>query len=537
MSNYSNSLYKDYLILVEKNKKLEEEVKFQKLRADIAEDEQFRLEKVVAKKEQEIVDKNGEIKSLEQKVIQLTKELNLSELERKKYLAKLKIDGTNAGIPTSQTPINKKKVIPNSRVKSGASIGGQNGHKKHKLEKFSDEEINEHKDVTLDECPCCHSHNLTELETEVTKDELDYEVKVIKKRHHYKEYICNDCHKKVKKSIPTKLKEENQYGYNVQATALTLANIGNVPMNKVKKIIYGLTMGEINLSEGYIAKLQKRSASKLENFIRDLKFYIIHLALVYWDDTVVMINTKRGCLRFYGNEDVALYTAHKKKDKVGLDEDNILNLLNSTTIVEHDHNKVNYNEEYSFINAECCEHLGRDLKSIETNIPERTWAKKLHDLFNEYDHKRKLLIEQGIDHFTSEEFDNFIIKIDEYLLLGIDEHLANPKADVEGKEKPLLIRLMEYRDNYVYWTLDFNLPFTNNLSERALRGVKSKMKAAGQFQNINSARYYATIRSYLETCSRNGVNGHEALIRLMNDNPYTLEEILEYGKKNTEKSK
>ena len=75
------------------------------------------------------------------------------------------------------------------------------------------------------------------------------------------------------------------------------------------------------------------------------------------------------------------------------------------------------------------------------------------------------------------------------------------------------------------------------LSERALRGIKSKMKVSGQFQNVTNAEYYAAIRSYIETCYRNGINGHEALIRLMNDNPYTLEEIIEIGKQNVEKSK
>jgi hypothetical protein len=44
------------------------------------------------------------------------------------------MDGTNAGIPTSQTPINKKKIIPNTRTKTDKKIGGQPGHKKHKLE-------------------------------------------------------------------------------------------------------------------------------------------------------------------------------------------------------------------------------------------------------------------------------------------------------------------------------------------------------------------------------------------------------------------
>ena len=544
MSNYTNSLYNDYEKEIIKRKEVERQYKLIKLRNDILESENQRLEKkiimmeqgVIVEKERIINEKNQIIEAQNKKIIELVHQLNLTKYERDQYFAKLNIDGTNSGIPTSQTPINKKKVVPNSRKKTDNKIGGQINHKKHKLEKFEKDEINEHQDIILEECPHCHSKNLVELESEITTDELDYLIKTIKKRIHFKEYKCPNCNKIVRQKIPVNLKEDNQYGNNVQATALTLANIGNVPMNKTRKIISGLTMNEIDLSEGYIAKLQKRAALKLTKFIEDLKFYITHLNLVYWDDTVIMINTKRGCMRFYGNEDVALYCAHMQKNKAGLDKDNILSLLSSTTIVEHDHNIVNYNEEYSFINAECCQHLNRDLQKVKTNIPNRTWSIKMKDLFCEYDHKRKLLIEQNIDHFSEEEFDNFISQINQYLLLGVEEHSNDSNTYYANEEAALLIRLMEYRDNYIYWTIDFNLPFTNNLSERALRGIKSKMKVSGQFQNISNAEYYASIRSYIETCYRNNVNGHEALIRLIQDNPYTLNEILEMGKERVKKS-
>lgn len=84
---------------------------------------------------------------------------------------------------------------------------------------------------------------------------------------------------------------------------------------------------------------------------------------------------------------------------------------------------------------------------------------------------------------------------------------------------------MEYKANYFLWIQDFSLPSDNNLSERALRGVKSKMKIAGQFQTIEYARYYANIKTYIETCYRNSINPTDALIRLMEDNPYTVDEI------------
>lgn len=536
-SNYSNNLYKDYEKAQLKIRDLEKEKKLLELYLKVLENEVQVKEHIIAKKESIINEKDKVIEAQNKKMIELMNKLHLTQYERDEYFAKLNINGTNAGIPTSQTPINKKKVIPNSRNNTGGKIGAKEGHSKNKLKKFNDEEINENEDIILNECPHCHSKEIFELDSEVSKDEFDYEIKIIKKRYHFKEYKCSVCNKIVRKDIPCHLKEENQYGSKVQATALTLMNIGNVPINKTKRIIDGLTLSEINLSEGFIAKLQKRAANKLEQFIKDLKFYITHLNLLYWDDTVIMINTNRSCMRFYGNEDVALFCAHEHKDKLGLDKDSILNLLSSNAVVEHDHNKVNYNDNYSFINAECCQHLLRDLQKVSDNLPNRTWSNKLKELFQEYNHKRKILIEKNIDRFSDDEFDNFILKINEYLLLGVEEHNKDDKVYYADTEETLLIRLMEYRDNYIYWTLDFNLPFTNNLSERGLRGIKSKMKVSGQFQNITSAENYGMIRSYIETCHRNNVNESEALTKLIENNPYTLEEILKIGKESAEKSK
>ena len=331
------------------------------------------------------------------------------------------------------------------------------------------------------------------------------------------------------------LKEENQYGNKVQAHALSLMNIGNVPINKVRRIISGLTSDEINLSEGYIAKLQKRAAQLLEDFMSDLKKYICTLNVIHWDDTVIFVNGKRACLRGYCDKDVILYTAHEKKNKEGLDEDDILAQLSDTVKVVHDHNKVNYNEEYVYVNVECCIHLERDLEKVKLNIPESTWSKELKELFSNYNHKRNEYLKNNIDKFSFEETNEFMIKFDELILLGIEENKKHGKSHYYKDEKSLLKRLTEYRDNYTYWLYDFSIPYTNNEAERGLRGVKTKMKVSGQFQNIENARYYAYIKSYIETCHKNGINETEALISLLDNNPYTIDEIVAIGLANKEK--
>ena len=515
--------------------KYKKEIKELKRLISIAEDIEQRSEKKLLEKERIIEEKDAEIRALKRKLVEQAKELDLTKQERDKYLASLNLDGTTSGIPTSKTPLNKKKLIPNTREKSGKSIGGQFGHKKHKLERFKDEDINETEEIIPNECPKCHSKKLIVLDTEITKDELDYEIKVIKKRYHYKNCECEDCHNIFREMIPNRLKEENQYGNKVQAHALSLMNIGNVPINKVRRILSGLTSDEINLSEGYIAKLQKRASKLLEDFIENLKSYICNLNVVHWDDTVIFINGKRACLRGYCDQDVILYTAHEKKNKKGLDEDDILKQLSDTVKVVHDHNKVNYNEDYVYVNVECCIHLERDLEKVKLNIPESTWSKKLKELFSNYNHKRNEYLSQNIESFSLEETNEFMIKFDEYILLGIEENKQHGKSHYFKDEKTLLTRLMEYRDNYTYWLYDFTIPYTNNEAERSLRGVKTKMKVSGQFQNIENARYYASIKSYVETCHRNGINETEALIRLLDNTPYTIDEIIEIGKEKKQK--
>ena len=510
-----NSLYKDYEELLIKNDELSKE------------NRKFKYLQTLLEKQNETLRKRTE--EVNQKLLELQEE-HKKLMEEKEYeIARLKallnIDGTNHGIPTSQTPINKKKVIPNTREKSQRPKGGQQGHQKHKLEKFKDEEITEEIEHSMEKCPCCNSDAIKATGEIKEKDELDYKIVVVKRRHKFMEYECKECGKKFHQEIPNNLKEENQYGPEVQALELTLMNQANVTMNKAQKITYGMTNGEIDLSEGYIAKLQKRASERLSEFIGEMKKEIVHQSLLHWDDTVIMINTKRSCLRFYGTDRLALYTAHSQKNKEGLDEDGILGALPENAIVEHDHNKVNYNKEYIFQNAECNRHLISDLKKVIDNLNHK-WAKQLIELLTKMNNKRKRLIEKGKDRFEQDELNKFEDKFEKIILEAQEENEQEGQKYYVDTEATLILRILDYKNEYLLWVYDFDVPFTNNLSERGLRGAKSKMKAAGQFWSEESASWYATIRTYIETCNRNNVNVYNALVMLSLGKPYSLKQIL-----------
>ena len=107
------------------------------------------------------------------------------------------------------------------------------------------------------------------------------------------EYKCNCCGKIIHAPIPNHLKEEIQYGSNVKSIALTLSNVGNVSLNKIRRILNGLSMEEIDPCEGYLVKLQKNASKNLTNFIEELHKACITSKLLNWDDTVISIDKNK----------------------------------------------------------------------------------------------------------------------------------------------------------------------------------------------------------------------------------------------------
>lgn len=437
--------------------------------------------------------------------------------------AKLENNSTNAGISTSKTAIDQGKRIPNSREKTDLKKGGQPGHEKHEMAPFSDDEITDTEVHKLEECPNCGSHNLEEVDCTI-KDEYDYKVIVKKIRHRFIEYKCLDCGEIVRCPY-NGLVAKNQYGNVIQSMALSLMDLGFVSINRTRKILTGFTPDDITLSDGYLAKLQKRYAKKLLAFVSEVKARMLSLPLLYWDDTVVFVDTARACMRFYGNERLALYTAHMHKDLDSLIDDDILPALSTGTVVMHDHNTINYHQGFVFRNVECIQHLERDLQKI-IDVAHHSWASDLKELITSMMHKRKESIANGITGFTPVEVGDFISKVSNLLERAWKEWAIDQSRYFSGDERALIFRLEKYSQNYFEWVKDFSIPTTNNLSERSLRFVKTKDKVSGQFQSIEYASYFAAIRTYLETCARNGVNEFTALLRLTQGTPFTLEEIL-----------
>ena len=459
------------------------------------------------------------------------KDKRIFELEKR-----LNINSETSSLPSSKDPIYKpKKEIFNSREKSDKPIGRENGHKKVKLKKFEDDEITDIIEVKKDECPKCHSKDLIAIQRK-QRDEIEIEIHVHFNRYNFYNYKCNNCGTIVKSEIPNHLHAENQYGSNVKTMITTLYNYGFVSYNRIRKIISGLSDGLVDPSEGYMVKIQRKAGKNLENFVFDLKEKIKKAKLVQWDDTVIRIGEKeKACLRVYTDKQLVLYKAHVAKDTKGMDEDGILQELTKDTTVVHDHLLHNYCNDYSYENAECNAHITRKLKGITVNTSHK-WSAEMKQLLEDTLKKRKEKINKKVYCFTNDELDEILNKYDQIVEKGFTEYKDfKHKYEYENEEN-LLEFLRDYKSNITFWMKDFSIPYSNNLSETLLRMSKTKMKISYQFKSLALAEAFANIHSYTETCDKFGVNKVKALNRLFDDNPYTVDELLEL-KNNQEKTK
>lgn len=484
------------------------------------------IDKIVERKVNQAVEKAVEIVTEKFEKIIREKEQRIFELENR-----LNINSSNSSLPSSQTPIYQSKIC-NSRKTTNRKLGGQKGHPKHKLEKFEENEITEYVEHNEDKCIKCNSSNIKEVGVK-TRDEYDIKVKVVKRRHNFYEYLCLDCGTSFTSEIPLELHADNQYGSGIKTLALALTNYGFVSYNRTRKILCGLTNGEIDPSEGYLTKLQKKASDRLSNFTFDVREMILKTKLMYWDDTCIKIGEKdKACLRVYTDGFYVLYKAHMAKDTVGMDEDGILQKLPADCTVMHDHLLHNYCDEYSYKNIECNAHVTRKLEGITQNAKHK-WSDEMKNLLESTLDKRKKILEKNkelpeekrIYSFDEKTKNEFFKKYDEIINNGFVEYIKFKHKYEFEKEENLLEFMRDFKEPITNWVNDFNLPYSNNLCESLLRMLKAKMKISYQFKNLSYAEYFANIMSYTETCGRIGINKYEALNRLFNGNPYTVQEL------------
>lgn len=491
---YSEKQYKE---LKEKYIKLKKE--------NDLKDKEVKLLKKQNKQKDEIIydlDKNNyrsECETLRIEIKELKKKLQIYEEKFELARISLKKDSSNSCKPSSTNGY--KKVIQNNRVKSGKKPGRENGHKKSSPEVS----VNPDKVVRVSKVATCKCGSKTIEKEEVIRELVS--MQVITYRTHYigKKTECPCCKKEYMPKFPNNVKQTVTYDEKIKSILVYLNAHCNVPNQKSSDFVGFLSDEKIKLAPATVLNTIGQFNKKSQPILKQIKEAILKAPVINEDETPISVNGKIMSTIGVFTDKISYMDAFENRKLESFVEMGILDRYIGT--VCHDHNKIHE----SFVqteDAECNFHILRYCKA-EYEIHKWESIKNFMNYMLELrDTVDKYKIE-GRTSFSQEEYEiakkEYLKRLDEWDKQHMEEADKN-KPQYYNEERCLKTRLRAYVDDHLRFLTDFRINFTNNLAERGLRPIKKKLKMAGTFRSLKSAKWYCGAMNIIDTCIKNGLN-------------------------------
>lgn len=493
---------KQYKMLMEENRKLKKENELK--------DKENRLLKKQNKEQAEVIhdlDKNNyrsECEILRLEIKELKKKLQIYEGKFELARISLKKDSSNSLKPSSTNGY--KKVVQNNRVKSGRKPGRKKGHKRSapQVSKKPDEIIHVSKVAT---CSC--GAKTTETE-EIARDLISLEIIVHTTQYIGKKTKCPCCGKEHLPKFPSKVNSIINYDEGIKSLVVYLNSYCNMPNQKVIELLGLLSDNKIKMSQGTVGNTMKWFNKKSKPTLEKIKKEILKAPVINEDETPITVNGKICSAIGIFTKEVSLVDAFANRTIDSFKEMGILDRYIGT--VCHDHNKIHQ----SFVQsqqAECNFHILRYCKA-EYEVHQRESIKEFMDYLLELRDKVDEYKIEGRNAFTEIEYEEAKAKYLEILDKWDTEFkkdCTKGKEQYYNSERCLKTRLREYVEDHLRFLTDFRIDFTNNLAERGLRKIKTKLKIAGGFRNLKFSKYYCGAISIIDTCKKQKMNIYETI--------------------------
>lgn len=430
----------------------------------------------------------------------LKKELANKDSIIQALTARLNKNSTNSSKPSSTDGF--KKVIHNCREKTGRKIGGQKNHKGTTLNKKEPTQIINKK---IEKCEC--GGKVVNSAEYKSKQLIDIEIKVNVIEERVYEGKCCKCGKIHKTKFSKEFKNPAQYGKNLKALVSMLVNEEYVAIDRCSKFIEEITDNKITLSNGTIVNITKELSKKSESSVKNIKNNLINASLAHADETGVRINGEQYWLHTLCDKNNVVYGVNQKRGKEATEEMELLKYF--TGILMHDHFKSYYHYE-QITHAECNAHILRYLKSV-IDVFKRKETEDFLKFLIKINDRKKEVIKNGKNRFEDSEIAD-IEKEYKVLLEKWKKAYYEYTKKIEKINKPLqeerclFERLIEYDEEHLLFIKNFDVPFDNNMAERALRMIKTKKNVSGGFRSKNVAENFCNIRSLFGSAKKQGKN-------------------------------
>jgi len=456
---------------------------------------------------------------LTQQVSSLTMQVDSLTVEVNTLKEKLSKNSHNSSKPPSSDGYSKP--APKSlRQKTGKPSGGQRGHKGQTLQMVATPDIvKQHAITSCTHCCADLSHApIIDVERRQTFDLPPIELEVTEHQAQIKH--CEICNKNSKATFPEGVCKGAKYGSNIQAILTYFNQYQLLPYQRTQEMFQDLF--NIHLSQGTIKNVLSRGADALTDFTEQLKTTLLASPTNYFDETGLRVKTKLNWLHVASNEQLTYYFIHPKRGKEAMDEMGILPEYQGYAVHDHWMSYYRYNCQHVLCNA----HHLRELTFVEEHY-QQPWALKMKACLLGIKSAVKDAIFSGRAALSQAQIVGFEQYYDGIVLEAKQQIpiLETPKLKKRGRVKKhkshnLLSRLIEHKSEVLAFMYNFTLPFDNNLAERDIRMTKLKQKISGCFRSEEGGVHFCSLRSYLSTVKKQGINRLDALIDLFNGKPF-----------------
>ena len=455
-------------------------------------------------------------------IASLQRELEALRAENADLRRRLGLDSSTSSKPPSSDGLGKKPV--SLREPSGRPSGGQKGHKGETLRQIAEpDRIATHEAGACRHCGSVLSRAMaTGLERRQVFDLPERLIEVTE--HRGLVYACACCGERTRAAFPAGVTGPAQYGERVRATAVYLHTQQLIPEDRAAETLADLT-GAPGLCAASVAEWTRRRAGALAPVAERIGALIRAARVRGLDETGLRIGGKTQWLHTAAAETLTLYRISNKRGAMpeGLEGG----------VVVHDGFKPYRKLDGAAqppAHALCNAHHLRELKAL-IQFDNEPWAAKMRDCLRDACKAVGEARANGATALFPEALETFHARYWEALREGLAWHRSLPRlkkaGSISGRTKRrigdnLLLRLHRFKDDILRFLVDFEVPFTNNLAEQALRMMKVKMKISGGFRTPEGAHAFAALRSVIATARKQGRN----ILKSLAADPQTLAQAI-----------
>jgi len=447
-------------------------------------------------------------------------------------------DSTNSGQPSSKDSIaakTKRRADLSSRERSkDRKPGGQKGRKGVRLEPAEKPDRTEILAIPSD-CTGCGADladardagNAWAQVWDILPAVLEKVAYVLPRRR------C-DCGRTTTAQPPHGQTGAVVYGPNLNAAAVLLGSEGNVPVERAALLMNSL-LG-VQVSPGFVARAHARLAERLATagFDTAMREALRAEAVLCGDESPVHVLRKdtdafgrplpgapHAITLRTPDERLVWYVPVNARSS---DEIHDLGVLTDWTgvLVRDDYSGWKQFDATLAGVQQCVAHLIRHCKAVLALAEdgEQGWAHTVMTVLREAGAAVNRARDAGGD------------QLDPHLLIDLRERydkatgwgaLTNRLRDWHEGNHPgyrLAKRLTDKAEQVWLFTTRFDVPWTNNASEQALRGPKRHQAVSGYWHTPRTLGAYLRIRSYLVSARGHGIHPHSAIHRALAGNPW-----------------